>query len=269
MASQSPIHRGNSGEHLLATAAKLFAEQSYRGATLDDVAAVLGVRKASLYHYIADKEQLLVEIYSRLMDRAERDIRPLARADLPPDEKLRRMVLAHIKLATEERDMLAVVVREEAELNQADRTKIIGRKHAYEGMFERVIAEGQKQGYFRPMTPRLVVLALLGACNWIYNWYRPDRYSASEIAGEFVLLLERGWLGDGEDRPRVLARADTLQDALAGVDTTIATLRGAVEQLSEELDMARQRLADGLAPGTEAGGAKARTATARRRRRTP
>jgi AcrR family transcriptional regulator len=235
-------------ELLLTSAAEVFARQGYRATSLDDIAGMLGVRKASLYHYINGKQDLLLEIYDRLMDRIERDVGPIAEdQSLPADERLRRMVLAHISVVAEERDMMTVVVREEFELEEPRQSAIIKRKHDYEALFERVVSEGQEDGVFRNLTPRLVVLGLLGMANWMYQWFRADRYSADEVAGEFLLLLERGWLSDGDDRRRVLPRADSVDGALRGVDEQVAALRGTIEHLSDELAAAREQLSEGLA----------------------
>src|ERR671938_853014 len=46
-------------EELTRTAARLFADRGYHGTSLADLAEALGLQKASLYHHIASKEDLL------------------------------------------------------------------------------------------------------------------------------------------------------------------------------------------------------------------
>ncbi len=41
------------------TAAHVFAELGFRKATLDDIASRLGISRATLYHYVEGKEELL------------------------------------------------------------------------------------------------------------------------------------------------------------------------------------------------------------------
>jgi TetR/AcrR family transcriptional regulator, cholesterol catabolism regulator len=246
-------HRGQAREALLASAAEVFARKGYRATSLDDVAGMLGVRKPSLYYYIHGKQDLLLEIYKRLMDRIVEAVEPIARSGVEPDERLRRMVLTHISVVAEERDMLAVVVSEENELVEPNRAMMVKRKHDYERLFEDVIIEGQKEGLFRDLTPRLLVLGMLGMTNWMYQWFRPGRDSTAAVAGEFVLLLERGWLSDGDDRLGVTSRADSVDDALSDVDRRLLELRGSVQGLEEDLATARQRLSDGLARVIQSG----------------
>src|SRR5215216_3708871 len=51
-------------EELTQVAARLFAERGYRGTSLGDLAKALGMQKASLYHHISSKEDLLWEVAS-------------------------------------------------------------------------------------------------------------------------------------------------------------------------------------------------------------
>src|ERR1051325_1749247 len=49
-------------EEVTRTAARLFAERGYHGTSLADLAEALGIQKASLYHHIDTKEDLLWEV---------------------------------------------------------------------------------------------------------------------------------------------------------------------------------------------------------------
>ena len=242
---------------ILAAAATLFARQGYRATTLEDVADTLDIKKASLYHYIRSKEELLTEIYDRILTRIDAAVRPVAESGLPADERLRRMVHAHLEVVTAERDMLAVVFREEPELSPEAKRAIRARKRDYERIFERVVDEGQRAGLLRPLTTRLVVFALLGMCNWTYQWFREpgdtpgpgsDPSSAEDVASEFVLLLESGWRSQaGDGRRGAWPRPDTVTAAVAPVARALEEAQAALAAVSAELGGATDRLEDGLA----------------------
>jgi AcrR family transcriptional regulator len=51
-------------EGIVEKAVELFAAKGYAGTSLNDIAAVVGIRKPSLYHYIKTEEDLLYEIDS-------------------------------------------------------------------------------------------------------------------------------------------------------------------------------------------------------------
>mgnify|MGYP002631129396 CR=1 FL=1 len=52
-------------EELLAVATRLFAARGYHGTRMDDVADVVGLNKATVYHYYASKSLILFDIYRR------------------------------------------------------------------------------------------------------------------------------------------------------------------------------------------------------------
>lgn len=239
--------RGIPRDALLSAAAELFARQGYRATTLDDLAASLRIRKASLYHYIRSKEDLLTAIYDRIFDRIERAVRPIAGEDLPADERLRRMIHAHVEVVAAESDMLAVVFREEAELSHAKQVAIRRRKRDYERIFADVIDAGRRSGLLRDLPTGLLVRALLGMCNWMYQWYRPERGAWQEIAGEFTLLLESGWLAADDRRRGAWARPDSVDEALAPARDAVRRARAELDEASAELARATERLHDGLA----------------------
>ena len=49
-------------ERLSTEAARLFAQRGYHGTSIGDLAAALGIQKASVYSHIKGKEELLAEI---------------------------------------------------------------------------------------------------------------------------------------------------------------------------------------------------------------
>src|ERR1700758_645651 len=55
-------------EELLTVATKLFAARGYHGTRMDDVADVVGLNKATVYHYYASKSLILYDIYKRAAD---------------------------------------------------------------------------------------------------------------------------------------------------------------------------------------------------------
>ena len=49
---------------------------------------------------------------------------------------------------------------------------------------------------FKKTDPTLQAYAILGMCNWIYKWYKPQKttYTPEQIADDFISLLENGYL---------------------------------------------------------------------------
>ena len=62
--------RQRTRDALLDSAAKVFAERGFQGASLDEIAATAGYTRGAIYKHFADKEELLHEVCVRLNERA-------------------------------------------------------------------------------------------------------------------------------------------------------------------------------------------------------
>ncbi len=61
--------RGSRKDAILDEATRLFAERGYEGTSMADLAERVGLRKASLFHHFASKEELRRAVLSRLVQR--------------------------------------------------------------------------------------------------------------------------------------------------------------------------------------------------------
>jgi AcrR family transcriptional regulator len=245
--------RGIEPIELLEAAAKLFADNGYQATTLEQIAERLNIKKASIYHYIDSKEDLLTGIQRHLLDRYEDQLGPIARSELPADERLRRMIHAYIQLNMANSDMCAVyyttvTMELRSNKNQAHSgvAEVRKRGRELEKMFESVIVEGQKTGVFRQLTPRLLVLAVLGMCEFVSYWHRFARFTAEQVAGEFALLLESGLRNDEQSFRGAWPRVASIPEALLPVFSQITELQREVSRLSSLLTQAQEQLQQGL-----------------------
>ncbi len=75
---------------ILEGAAVVFRRQGYSRARLEDVAAEVGINRASLYYYVGTKEELLIALIEGPAYEMTQHCREALQADLPADEKLRQ-----------------------------------------------------------------------------------------------------------------------------------------------------------------------------------
>ena len=86
-ANNAPMERPNFRERMLraredaivATVNRLLAEKGFETMTMDEVAADVGIAKASLYKHFTSKEQLAAEAMIRVLDRALEQVDALRR----------------------------------------------------------------------------------------------------------------------------------------------------------------------------------------------
>ena len=92
--------------------------------------------------------------------------------------------------------MFSVFFSEETQLPEKDYQKIREEKRKYNRIVEEILKEGISKGIFKKVDVKLQSYAILGMCNWIYKWYKPDqkKYTPDQIADHIIALLEGGYL---------------------------------------------------------------------------
>jgi AcrR family transcriptional regulator len=210
-------------DEIVRAAAAAFGDVGYRTATLETIAERAGLSKVTLYRYVGSKEELLSLVVERIIEEFQRGLRRIVAERRPADDTLRRIVHYQVELLAEHLPFLTVFFSEESGLPAPMAARAQRAKREYDQAIERVVREGVEVGLLRDLPPRLVVFGLLGMCNWLHKWYRPDgKRSAAEIADVFVALLERGYLAQPPERDDALAR---IEGRLARLEAALATPR--------------------------------------------
>ena len=209
-------------DEIVRAAAAGFGEVGYRTATLDAIAERAGISKVTLYRYVSSKEDLLSLVVERIIASFRQGLRQIVEQRRPAEETLRRIIRYQVTLLAENLPFLTVFFSEESGLPAPMAAQAARAKREYDSTIERVVREGVESGRLRPLPPTMVVFGILGMCNWLHKWYRPQGpLSPGQIADVFVDLLERGYLAE-RDGPA------SRHDALARIDKRLARLEAAL-----------------------------------------
>ena len=192
-------------EELLAVATKLFAARGYHGTRMDDVADVVGLNKATVYHYYASKSLILFDIYRRAAENT------LAAVHDDPSWTAREALYQYtVRLLTNIADNpegAAVYFQEQpyiAEWFTDEQVAEVREKETQ--VYEHVAAlidRGIVSGEYFECDSHVVALGYIGMTMGAYRWLRPDgRRTATEIAAEFSTALLRGLIRDEDTRVR-------------------------------------------------------------------
>ncbi|MCL6522619.1 MAG: TetR/AcrR family transcriptional regulator [Firmicutes bacterium] len=176
-------------EEIIQVAAELFREKGYRNSTLAEVAARLGVTRPALYHYIRSKEELLSEIYGRVMSRLLGQLEEILARGLDPVESLRAILVAHVEFVIRNRAIVTVFFQEKGSLPAEQYRRIADQKRRYDALVQAVVERGQRAGLLRPLDPKLTVYAIMGMANWPYQWFHPEGPASARELGELCAEL--------------------------------------------------------------------------------
>jgi AcrR family transcriptional regulator len=160
---------------ILERAAEVFNELGYRGASVEELARRVGLRKGSLYHHVRSKEQVLGEVLLRGMELLRGGLPGADDARLAPAEKVRAAVRFHLEWMAAEPHVTGVFLREARNLPARLRPRLQAQVRDFERRWVALLREGIAAGAFRPdVDPKLTVYLILGLINSVHRWYRPD-----------------------------------------------------------------------------------------------
>ena len=174
-------------------AARLFDKVGYHGVNMEMIAEAAGVRKPTLYHYIRAKDQILFEIHEMIVDRLHGNTRARIAAGEPTLAILKGAVCEIFNLVHDHPGFVRAFFEHFREMNDENRATLRARRAGYVDELVAVIAEGMERGELAKADPRIAALTMLGAANWSYQWYRPERDGPpAELAEQCWSVLERG-----------------------------------------------------------------------------
>jgi AcrR family transcriptional regulator len=179
---------------ILRSAAAAFRRVGFERASMEDISASLGMTKGSLYYYFRNKQELLYFCQDHSLDVMLAAASQIARLRAPADEKLARVIRAHLDCILDELDGAGAHL-EVGALPEERLRRIVEKRDRYEALVRGMIASGVRAGTFEDVDPKLAAMAVLGTLNWAAKWYRPEGPMRPEqISGEFARILVRGLL---------------------------------------------------------------------------
>jgi AcrR family transcriptional regulator len=147
---------------ILDAALEVFAEKGYFGATLRDVAAVVGVRESALYNYFASKDALFNALIDA--DQHSKLERLSALADNPITDG--RAVLEELALLSLEsfatpshEKLFRILMSDGIRLAKSGRINLVERMGHRRERFQALITRLIHDGWLRPGDPQMMMMA--------------------------------------------------------------------------------------------------------------
>lgn len=195
-------------EQILVRAARLFARRGYTATSMNEVAEACGVSKPSLYHYVRDKHQLLVEIAAAHIARLEALVDAVAAESHSPEARVRRLIAAFLSVYAGAQAEHRVLTEDVKFLQPADRRRIIDGERKVVAAFADAIAAARPE-LRRAALDKPLTMLLFGMMNWMFTWLKPRGALSHADMAPVVADLFFGGLGAVHaigTPPRPLAR---------------------------------------------------------------
>lgn len=181
--------RERARDQLLDTALRLFVERGYVGVRVEDIAKAAGISRATFYKHFSEREEILAELFARLLGRE-----PVAAPPGPPADALPRirdlLVGAATRMVANEqlaRFVYTLPIRHAALLGQGARPPVLN-------VVERMIEEGASARAIRTDVPPTLITAHIARTfeAAMRDWAEGR---AADAASHLTLLLDLAFQG--------------------------------------------------------------------------
>lgn len=181
-------------EAVLRAAVQMFNERGFHQTSLDDVAARLGISKPTIYHYLGNKDQVLLECVTiglgQLIEAAEQGrATPGNGAD-----RLLAYLVRYAEINMDDFGRCVIRTAEEA-LAPESRSRFRELKRRIDFDMRELIAAAMDDGSLAKGDVKLTAFTLAGALNWPALWHKSDgKCRPADLARKLVEILGTGIL---------------------------------------------------------------------------
>lgn len=173
---------------VVSVASEVFRLRGYDAGTLDDVAAAMNLRKASLYYYVKSKADLLRMIFDRAIDRSLEQIEEYLAIEDPRD-RLEALIRHQALTVAKDPALFAVFFDHRAGLKADDMADITAKERRYLRYFIEAAEDAMDADVLPKADSRMVAATLIGMSSWVYKWMDPGRDDPVVFAELCVQLL--------------------------------------------------------------------------------
>ncbi len=183
-------------QHILDSAAALFAKVGYPNAKMQDIAKACGASKSMLYHYFPAKDDLL---FAMLEEHLQRVIAGLEEAVSAPGasakQRFAALVQTYTQKSAQSRRRHVTTMNDVKFLPRSLQAPLIELERKLTDVIAAMLRElnpGLPRETYKPYT-----MLLLGMMNWTDYWYQPTgKMKPQELCERISRLFLRGFLAE-------------------------------------------------------------------------
>jgi AcrR family transcriptional regulator len=181
-------------DRLLDAAVALFSSKGYAATSTREVAALLGIQKASLYYHIESKEDLLYLICKSSLEQIHSEVEGATENVPDPLERIQALISTHIESMLRDQDKHSTTLSEMHALSQDRLARVLALRHGYEDLVRSVMQGAQTAGALRDdIDAKYLCLSVLGLMNRALVWYRRSgRLSPSQLGQLLAAIFLTG-----------------------------------------------------------------------------
>jgi TetR/AcrR family transcriptional regulator, cholesterol catabolism regulator len=160
--------------HIRDIAIMQFCKHGYASSSLQDIAKLAEMHKATLYHYFESKEYLLAHILDFAHDQISEIIETVQALDGCAVKRLRKLLELQLCWYLDNVELARVTFHEWTNVGDDLIEAQTERRRVYDNFLRSLIREVQDEGYFKGQNVSLAANYIIGAMNAAPAWYAKD-----------------------------------------------------------------------------------------------
>ena len=178
-----------------------FCKHGYASSSLQDIAKLAEMHKATLYHYFESKEYLLAHILDFAHDQITEIIDSVRATEASPVQRLRMLLEQQLCWYLDNIELARVTFHEWTNVGDELIEGQTERRRVYDNFLKSLIREVQGIGFFESQNVSLAANYIIGAMNAAPAWYARDgSLHPDEVAALYADMSLRT-LGISDARP--------------------------------------------------------------------
>lgn len=181
-------------EKILEIAGRFFVKHSYKGVSLGMIADKVGIKKASLYYYFKNKEDLYFSALEKILDELYIVVDGIMKKDMLAEQKAKELISAFINFSVKKEKFIRAIIQNFPIKKRQEKRflKIVEKRDGIIKIIEPLMLEcigpkGEK------MDLRLSTYLLIGGINmimeeYIYNENRKE-IKEKDLAERFFQIM--------------------------------------------------------------------------------
>jgi TetR/AcrR family transcriptional regulator len=153
---------GKTAEKILKAARKVFAENGYSGAHVDEIAERAGVNKATLYYQIGDKDTLYANVIHQVLGNTAQNIAAAVDKVDHPEEKLKVYINCIAANVDKNPELPSIMMREIAADGAHLPSVVVEDIVAVLTILFGILDEGRRKRIFVEVVPFLIHMMIVG-----------------------------------------------------------------------------------------------------------
>ena len=175
------------------TAMKLFAEKGYSETSVEEITAVTGIAKGTLYYHFAKKEDIFYFLTDEGMKLLKNSIELKAYKKETATEKLKEIVLIQIKIIAKYEELITLILSQmwgKTERNVKSQECM----RDFIAIIEEVIQEGIQKGEFQNVDANITATNIFGimCTGMLYQMNAKEPINVEITAEKFFTMIMEG-----------------------------------------------------------------------------